>query len=733
VTAPVRVPRLQEIPAPPPDLALPGLAVALGEDAGAVLAEALLRPEYDLVGCRPCYLRYKPGQSCLVLYRLVLRGAGGQTLERLSHLRFYAGSRAQRIWSRRPIHALADRVRRTEPEAPLRPAAQLPLLGAIAQAYPVDLALPGLSRLAGDLVRYKPARKALLHRNGRFVKLYADDRGVRAFAAGRELHAAQVPVVEPLGYFSQLRALLHPAASGEPLSSLRASPRYLSAVEETGAALARIHAAGVRALPLHSWRSELAAAAWAVGVARPDLEKRARRLAEHLTRLLETSSRKPVTVHGDFYHDQVLVTPAGPRVLDLDRVARGDPLLDLGTFVAHRDLADGINDAAAVALLNGYEPDDFDGRDLLVAQAAALLKLAIEPFRRLDTAWPDEVERRLLLAEQQLTAGVSHATPISARTVQDPALSHLAELTDAKRAARLLAETYREPVEVLDVAIIRHRPGRRCTLRYELLLGEQPSQRFERVYAKTYASERAQRVYGALAALAALHGSPQSAVTPEPTGWSRRLRLVLQREVEGEPVTPRLAAGDEILARRIADALHALHESAAMFERLHQLDDELAILDRRIAQLPARLSDRAAEAQEAAAAIARGRAWRSRPIHRDFYHDQILLDAHGRVGVLDFDDAAMSEPAMDVANLLAHLRLLARDEPAAAGGFQRAASAFRARYSTLDGELDAELLRVLEATTLLRLACIHRPRRGDAIAEELIGQALALATRTTSA
>ena len=69
--------------------------------------------------------------------------------------------------------------------------------------------------------------------------------------------------------------------------------------------------------------------------------------------------------------------------------------------------------------------------------------------------------------------------------------------------------------------------------------------------------------------------------------------------------------------------------------------------------------------------------WRFRPIHRDIYHDQVLVTRRG-LGLLDFDDAAMSEPAVDVANFLAHLRLLALEEPSRAAALAAPSAALSA-------------------------------------------------------
>ncbi len=44
-------------------------------------------------------------------------------------------------------------------------------------------------------------------------------------------------------------------------------------------------------------------------------------------------------------------------------------------------------------------------------------------------------------------------------------------------------------------------------------------------------------------------------------------------------------------------------------------------------------------------------------LHRDFFDKQVVVDADGRPGLLDFDTLAAGEAAVDVANMLVHLEL----------------------------------------------------------------------------
>lgn len=307
----------------------------------------------------------------------------------------------------------------------------------------------------------------------------------------------------------------------------------------------------------------------------------------------------------------------------------------------------------------------------------------------------------------------------------DPALPQLAILQDAVQMAEELRQAvYGEPTEVLEIMVVRHKPGRRCILRYDLRIGSWGFKRRELVYGKTFATDRGPRVYETIKTIAAAHACGPAVWLPEPLGYLPGLKLLLQRPVAGEPIERALLGGDPGCVELVADAIHALHTSGIDLQRRHDLTKELAPLDDRVERLCARCPSLAAPARRCLALARKGPAqrwsWRWRPIHRDFYHDQVLIGSHG-LSLLDFDDAAMSEPAVDIANFTAHLRLLALQRTGNPATLASIAAAFEVRSRALDPTLDADLLRSLEGTTLLRLAEIHLPRaRGEWIARKLI-------------
>lgn len=131
---------------------------------------------------------------------------------------------------------------------------------------------------------------------------------------------------------------------------------------------------------------------------------------------------------------------------------------------------------------------------------------------------------------------------------------------------------------------------------------------------------------------------------------------------DGTDLTAVLAAGDVVTAHRAglrtAAASTALARCTAPDLPVHDLAAEAAVLQRWTAEadafgvLPAGAARAAAVAAEAVLALG---PEPSVPAHRDLHDGQVLLGE--RVTLLDVDTAALADPGLDAANLLAHLDL----------------------------------------------------------------------------
>jgi hypothetical protein len=334
---------------------------------GAAMAGVL-----GVASCRPRYARFQPGRRLLVLYEL----DGG-----LAHLTILRPRRTERLWERVRSSPLARRV---------------PELGGVLQRFPLDARLPGLAVAAqgGELVRYKPGRRAVIHYRRAYGKLRADGAGAAHVAVARELIARGVRTPAPIEYRPELGMAVYDEARGTRLATLRGDgiEAWMEAVAE---ALARLQATPVSGLRAHSMEDELADLRPAAETATA-LGAAAGELVEELARRLGEVEPQAATIHGSFHDDQVLVGNPGVTLLDLDSAARGHPLLDVGHFAAYLTAAG--EDVARERFLDACDA----GPDALLFEAAALLRWSSLPFRDLEPGWRDAVARRVELAGARL-------------------------------------------------------------------------------------------------------------------------------------------------------------------------------------------------------------------------------------------------------------------------------------------------------------------------------------------
>lgn len=137
------------------------------------------------------------------------------------------------------------------------------------------------------------------------------------------------------------------------------------------------------------------AAAGSLARLAPDLAQRTLRLAERVAELLLTTPGRTAPLHGDLTADQVAVGAEGVRSIDWDRAGTGPRALDLGSFIARLE-ADALaaGRARPRAQRDAFE-DAYRGaagrrpKALRVWAAAALFRLASEPFRQRRPDWPE--------------------------------------------------------------------------------------------------------------------------------------------------------------------------------------------------------------------------------------------------------------------------------------------------------------------------------------------------------
>lgn len=305
-------------------------------------------------------------------------------------------------------------------------------------------------------------------------------------------------------------------------------------------------------------------------------------------------------------------------------------------------------------------------------------------------------------------------------SVDDPAMPWLPTALDPEHAGAELRACLPElaprgsELAVTAARLVRHKPGRRCLVEYQVeiggdgvvprrtvLLGKVRARGLDRT---SYQVQRALRNAGFG------DGSADGIAVPEALGTVPAFRMWLQRRVPGtSPLRLLAAPGGSRCAQRIAEAAHKLHTSGVRPERRHTVADELRILEQRLEPLAAaepHLAARLERVLRAARRLGEGLPEPAlAPIHRDFYADQILV-AGDRLYLVDLDLFCEGDPALDIGNFVGHLADAGLRLP---GG--RAALAVRQReledrFVALAGARSRRAVRVYTALTLARLVQI---------------------------
>jgi len=341
--------------------------------------------------------------------------------------------------------------------------------------------------------------------------------------------------------------------------------------------------------------------------------------------------------------------------------------------------------------------------------------------RRLNTSLDDVVDVRRAV----LTAGL---TPRRSWPERGGALAVEALTRDGRVVAARVEDT---DVTVLDTAdpelpalaaaapgatVIGHRAGRRA------VLCRRDS------YLKVVRPGRAARVVGGLAAARDLLGAdPAAALLPAVLAVDDAVGCVELAGLPG-PTLHRLLADDpaaaDTLAGRTGAALAVLQSAPGARLAVHGHREEADVLRHWTADAAAwDGADRTAAAEQLAARLVAlpEPAWV--PAHRDL-HDKQIVAVGDRVGLLDLDTLCSADPALDLANLLAHLRLRVLQGHCTAAVAGRCAARLRA---SAGGRAGAQAVATYTAATLLRLAAVYTFRPGPAgLPDRLASAALEL-------
>ena len=260
------------------------------------------------------------------------------------------------------------------------------------------------------------------------------------------------------------------------------------------------------------------------------------------------------------------------------------------------------------------------------------------------------------------------------------------------------------------IRVVRHKLGRRCLIEYDLEVTRRDGPpELVTLVAKARArgaDTGAFRLVQALRVRGFDEASPDGIAVPEPVAVIPELGVWIQRKARGTAATAALAGPDGVsLARRLADAVHKLHEAGVAARHRHTMADELRLLHRGLESLREARPEWASRLRRLLAACDRlGAATAPSPargIHRDFYPDHALLDGE-RLYLLDFDLYCEGDPALDVGNCIAHITeqsLRTQGDPEALADRE---TALEDRFVELAGASSRPAVRAYTLLTLAR-------------------------------
>lgn len=244
--------------------------------------------------------------------------------------------------------------------------------------------------------------------------------------------------------------------------------------------------------------------------------------------------------------------------------------------------------------------------------------------------------------------------------VSDPKIPFLQNTLDPHQAQVQIQTVLPNRCQVTAATLVRHKPGRRALIKYQVDSPDGPFTLLGKIRAKG-TDWNSYRVQQSLWNQGFADDSPDGFSVPEPLGVITTWQMWLQRQVPGVPATDALSTTAGIpLARRIATLAHKLHHTPVSTAKTHTLGDELCILHERLPLVADRHPrwrvriDRILRACDKLAFLHRPIAHhRLCPIHRDFYPDQILVD-RDRLWLVDLDLLCQGDPALDIGNFIAH-------------------------------------------------------------------------------
>lgn len=219
-----------------------------------------------------------------------------------------------------------------------------------------------------------------------------------------------------------------------------------------------------------------------------------------------------------------------------------------------------------------------------------------------------------------------------------------------------------QPVRAVAVEPLRYRPRRRAVFRYTGIYGGRPAQRPRTFFGKVLRRTKAQR----LARLSASRGGGTIRLSMPLTGSDAMPFLFAP--LEGRSLRDLLLSGESLPSpERVSGLLDEVPGTLSTDADAGRSPTEMVRAAREL--LPRLVPGERTAVERVAETVEEGARRDRLPrrrIHGDLYEAQVFVGRNFELGLIDLDDAGVGDPAMDAANLSAHLVALAMAVPRSA-------------------------------------------------------------------
>ena len=403
------------------DTNLPGLPILFDNAAFANVLPSLC-PDVNILAVTSEYVRYKPGVSCLMKYR-VKTGNGNTEVYARAHPQDQTNKMSKAVEQTRvpghfgfgagvvDEHALVVYEFPNDHEMPVvrrigDPVEQPKLLERVLPKR------PDLWNTTTVKLRYKPERRyaaRLESDNGiplAILKICTESEFERAYANSRLfVSEGSLHIPARIGRSRRHNILVYEWLAGKESYREAIDPSQAKAIgRQIGVAAAIMHTQQTDYKL--NYTSEVMTglvqdAAATISLVSALSGERAGELARQLVKAGKNITLQRQSIHGDFSLDQTLMVNDGIAVVDFDRAGCGDGAMDLGKFCAdlfllsiNEQMSSDARESMTIGLLNGYEfqTGSVDPKRIDLFEAISLMQLAIEPFRYRHPQWEKAME-----------------------------------------------------------------------------------------------------------------------------------------------------------------------------------------------------------------------------------------------------------------------------------------------------------------------------------------------------